>query len=84
MKALTLHPREPEAVTAPADRGRMMNAAEVADVVWERKVSAKWVRSHMREIGFKAGREMLWHENEARQWRDRYIEIQRDIRRTGT
>lgn len=79
--ALTLAPRA-SAVTLPADRGRKMNAAEVADEIWNRKVSAKWVLQHMRHIGFRAGREVLFYEAEARAEEAKWVERER-ARRAG-
>jgi predicted DNA-binding transcriptional regulator AlpA len=53
----------------PLERGRLLNAAEVAQLVFDGKVSKKWiferVPSHFRH---KVGRLVLYYEGEVRAW----------------
>jgi hypothetical protein len=60
------------------NRGPTITAAEVAKRVWEGFVSVKWVIQYMApEIGFKPGKPWLFHENEARAWREEWIRTHR-------
>lgn len=74
-RALRLAPRLP--ALPPADRGRQMNAVEVAREIIGDRVAPKWVLQRMREISWKVGRERLWYENEARAWYEDFVEQQR-------
>lgn len=52
---------------APADRGRLLTAAQVAAEVFSGNVSPRWVREHVTAGRQKLGhRTVLWHENEVR------------------
>lgn len=67
-RQFTLHPRKrgPVAIEVE-DRGRTMTAPEVAELICEGHVSAKWIIQKMApHIGSKPGREWLFYENEAR------------------
>jgi hypothetical protein len=62
-----LHPRASGATIEVQDLGRTMTAADVAELVCEGHVAAKWVIAKMGpHIGSKPGREWLFYENEAR------------------
>jgi len=54
-----------------------MNAGEVARDVCDGRVSPKWVLARMRSLSWKAGRERLWYEHEARAWYADFVEQQR-------
>lgn len=51
----------------PADLGPLLDAAEVARVVFSGKVGAQWVR---RNVGHKRylGRRAVWYQVEAERW----------------
>jgi hypothetical protein len=52
-----------------AERGKLLEPAEVAAVVFNAKVSAKWVLANVpREYRHKVGRLVLYYEGEVRQW----------------
>lgn len=74
--ALSLHPRV--ATTPPEDRGPMLTAAAVANLIWEGKYSKKWVAERMGPaIGFKLGKAWHFYEDEAKAWKHAFIERQR-------
>jgi hypothetical protein len=59
---------ERPAVVSP-DRGRLLDAREVAAIVFRAQVSGRWVLEHvapMRRIWW--GRECYWYEADARDW----------------
>jgi hypothetical protein len=61
-----------------ADRGALLNAAEIAQLVCQGKFSARWVIERMGPtIGKKPGREWLFFENEARKWWARFLDAKR-------
>ncbi len=54
---------------SPEERGHLMNAAEVAAVVFGGKVSKKWVFAHVPvHYRHKVGRTVLYYEGEIRAW----------------
>lgn len=67
MRDFKLHPRAAGVKIDVEEPGRTMTAPDVAEIVCEGHVSAKWVISRMApHIGSKPGREWLFYENEAR------------------
>lgn len=75
-RSLSLAARSP-ALPPAGDRGPMLNAEEIARTVWDGKVSAKWVIGKMRSIAFKPGKEWLWYQTEAEQWREEWLATRR-------
>lgn len=73
-RALKLDDRLP---ALPADRGRTLNAAQFAQLVCDNRVAPKWIRERFRHLAWKAGRELLWYENEARAAYAEFVEQQR-------
>lgn len=60
--------RTPVAVP-PADRGRLLNAAEVAALLFAGKVSKKWVFANVPHyLRHRVGRLVLYYEGEVRVW----------------
>jgi hypothetical protein len=75
-QSLTLHPGDRESTGSPvADRGRLMSAPDVAQLVCDGRLSARWVIERMGPtIGLKPGREWLFYEADARKWWAKYLE----------
>lgn len=57
-------------VTLPVEqRGKLMNAVEIAAHVFSGHVGRKWVLANVpREYRHRIGREVLYYENEVRLW----------------
>lgn len=69
--ALRLHVKRAGSELPMADRGRVLNAQEIADAVFGGKVSKKWVFQNVPEsYRYKIGRLILFYENEVREWMD--------------
>jgi hypothetical protein len=61
-----------------ADRGALLSAPEVAELICQAKFSARWVIERMGPtIGLKPGREWLFYEADARKWWTRFLEAKR-------
>ena len=63
---MTLHVLHPDPTTPPPDRGHLLTAAQVADLVGD--VSAAWVRRnvpHKLQLGHSTVR---WYESDVRDW----------------
>lgn len=63
---MTLHVLHPDPTAPPPDRGRLLTAAQVADLVGG--VSAAWVRRHVPhklQLGHSTVR---WYESDVRGW----------------
>jgi hypothetical protein len=62
---------QPRPVDAPrGDLGRMLDAREVAAIVYEGKVGKRWVLDHVAPLKrLKWGRTCYWYEADARAWK---------------
>ena len=73
-------------VEAPrAELGRMLDAREVAAVVYEGKVSKRWVLDHVAPLKrLKWGRTCYWYEADVRAWKlDQERQQMRALERDG-
>ena len=74
MRELKIHQSTP----ATNDRGRLLTATEVAELVCDGRFSARWIIDRMGPtIGTKPGREWLFYKVEARQWWTRFLDKKR-------
>jgi len=60
----------PEAVVAPANRGRLLYVSDVAELLGQRK-SDWWIRHRFApHTKIKIGRDCAWYESDAYSWLD--------------
>lgn len=68
----------------PADRGPIRTARELAALVFDGRVSAKWVLARVApEKRFRYGREVCWYEADAREWKAWWIAEQQQQNADG-
>ncbi len=58
-----------DAVTPPADLGRLWYDDEIPGQFFRGRVTVRWIREHLpREKGLKIGRGWAWYENDIVEW----------------
>lgn len=67
--SLSLLARE-RALPEPEDLGPMLDAREIASIIYEGKVSTRWVLdNHAPLYRFQHGRKCFWYEKPSRAWK---------------